>query len=364
MIFYFAIPVGSGLGFMVGSSVAGLFQGEDVGWRWGVRVTPFFGIICLFLLIFVLKEPKRGEADQATRLQNSTWWGDIVYLLKNRSFVWLTLGFTSVTFATGSLSWWCPSFIAYAEKSMMRTPDQSSIGLIFGVITCLAGFAGVIIGSIWAQLWRRTNPHADPLVCGIGVLVSVPFLYTGLTFVQESMAAGWASIFLAVLSLSLNWALVSDILMYVVTPTRRATASAFQILFSHLLGDATSPYIIGVVSDAIRAGNDSDSSHFYALKYAMYIPDFILVFGGFFFLGTAWYVEADRKASECSAKGIPPDQIDGIAVSASPPMDHPSGYGGVNDLVVIGDIPAADSRAYLISPEEDAANDAAVRYRL
>lgn len=38
----------SGLGFMVGSSVAGLFKDDDVGWRWGVRVSvhtcffPFF----------------------------------------------------------------------------------------------------------------------------------------------------------------------------------------------------------------------------------------------------------------------------------------------------------------------------------
>ena len=35
---------------------------------------------------------------------------------------------------------------------------------------------------------------------------------------------------------------------YVVVPTRRGTAEAIQILFSHLLGDAGSPYLIGVVS--------------------------------------------------------------------------------------------------------------------
>lgn len=35
---------------------------------------------------------------------------------------------------------------------------------------------------------------------------------------------------------------------YVVVPTRRSTAEAFQIVISHLLGDAGSPYLIGVVS--------------------------------------------------------------------------------------------------------------------
>ena len=35
---------------------------------------------------------------------------------------------------------------------------------------------------------------------------------------------------------------------YVVVPTRRSTAEAFQILASHLFGDAGSPYLIGIVS--------------------------------------------------------------------------------------------------------------------
>lgn len=37
---------------------------------------------------------------------------------------------------------------------------------------------------------------------------------------------------------------------YVVIPTRRSTAEAFQIVLSHLLGDAGSPYLIGLVSTA------------------------------------------------------------------------------------------------------------------
>lgn len=36
---------------------------------------------------------------------------------------------------------------------------------------------------------------------------------------------------------------------YVVTPRRQSTAIALQILVSHLLGDAGSPYLIGIVSE-------------------------------------------------------------------------------------------------------------------
>lgn len=38
-----------------------------------------------------------------------------------------------------------------------------------------------------------------------------------------------------------------SLLQYVVLPTRRSTAEAFQILISHAFGDAGSPYLIGLV---------------------------------------------------------------------------------------------------------------------
>ena len=38
-----------------------------------------------------------------------------------------------------------------------------------------------------------------------------------------------------------------SVFQYVVIPTRRSTAEAVQILISHALGDAGSPYLIGVV---------------------------------------------------------------------------------------------------------------------
>jgi hypothetical protein len=44
--------------------------------------------------------------------------------------------------------------------------------------------------------------------------------------------------------------------LYIVVPPRRSFASATQILFSHLLGDAISPYLIGTISDAIRESID------------------------------------------------------------------------------------------------------------
>ena len=48
--------------------------------------------------------------------------------------------------------------------------------------------------------------------------------------------------------LFLTWCPVADILLAVIPAPYRATANASQMLVSHLLGDAGSPYIVGLVS--------------------------------------------------------------------------------------------------------------------
>lgn len=64
-------------------------------------------------------------------------------------------------------------------------------------------------------------------------------------------------------------------LQYVVVPTRRSTAEALQIVFSHLLGDAGSPYLIGVVR-MTHTCTHSLCVNIYVLIYILFI--FWLVF--------------------------------------------------------------------------------------
>lgn len=98
--------------------------------------------------------------------------------------------------------------------------------------------------------------------------------------------------------------------MYVVIPTRRATAVALQSFTSHLLGDAGSPYLIGFISDLIRQSTkDSPLWEFLSLGYALMLCPFVVVLGGMFFLATALFFLSDRAKAEQqslpSASGLP-----------------------------------------------------------
>ncbi|XP_051844363.1 protein spinster homolog 1 [Antechinus flavipes] len=318
-IFYFAIPVGSGLGYIAGSKV------KDVAgdWHWALRVTPGLGMIAVLLLFLVVREPPRGAVERHSDtppLSPTSWWADLRALVRNPSFVLSSLGFTAVAFVTGSLALWAPAFLLRARVVLGETPPclpgdscSSSDSLIFGLITCVTGILGVASGVEISRHLRRTNPRADPLVCAAGLLGSAPFLFLALACAQDSIILTYVFIFIGEILLSMNWAIVADILLYVVIPTRRSTAEAFQIVLSHLLGDAGSPYLIGLISDRLRRDwPPSFLSQFRALQFSLMLCAFVGALGGAAFLGTAMYIEGDRKRAQLHVQGLvrdvsPPD---------------------------------------------------------
>lgn len=118
-------------------------------------------------------------------------------------------------------------------------------------------------------------------------------------------------------------------------PTRRSTAEAFQILISHAFGDAGSPYLVGLISEALKpvirnressvnfgkviasfsqvAENatalpvmlrqDSTYVQFTALQYSLFSTTFVEVLGGAFFLVTAIYILKDRSNVDRAVAG-------------------------------------------------------------
>uniref|UniRef100_A0A672L8S8 SPNS lysolipid transporter 2, sphingosine-1-phosphate n=1 Tax=Sinocyclocheilus grahami TaxID=75366 RepID=A0A672L8S8_SINGR len=249
-VFYLAIPLGSGLGYILGSIA------KDAGghWYWALRVSPMLGLIAGTLILIVVPEPKRGIADHITgRIKTRTsWLCDMKALAKNRSYVFSSLASAAVSFATGAFGIWIPQYLVRAQVvqktavSCTYQPCSSKDSLIFGAITCVTGLLGVVIGAVTTRLCRQKTERADPLVCAVSMLGSAIFICLIFVVAKKSIVGAYICIFIGETLLFLNWAITADILMFVVIPTRRATAVAFQGFTSHLLGDAGSPYLIGL----------------------------------------------------------------------------------------------------------------------
>ncbi|CAM5165018.1 unnamed protein product [Eretmochelys imbricata] len=323
-VFYIFIPVGSGLGYVLASSVT-----QAAGhWHWAFRITPCMGVIAVALLILLVPDPTqdapeghRGQsisnttqgADKksgAESTASTTWCEDVKSLSKNRSFIWSSLGVTAMAFVTGALGLWVPVFLSRAQlfhdlvPPCLQEPCDSSTSQIFGAITIVTGIVGVITGAGVARRYKKINTKADPLICAVGMFSSAPCLYLSITLAEQSILATYIFIALGEFFLALNWAIVADILLYVVMPKCQSTAVALQIFMSHLLGDAGSPYLTGIISDALQTRqNDSHLGAFRSLQYSFILSAFIGVLGGGFFLLTALHVEKDREEAQQLCRG-------------------------------------------------------------
>eukprot|EP00092_Neocalanus_flemingeri_P019181 GFUD01020780.1.p1 GENE.GFUD01020780.1~~GFUD01020780.1.p1 ORF type:complete len:603 (-),score=148.71 GFUD01020780.1:601-2409(-) len=339
-LFYFAIPVGSGLGYIVGSETAKAFG----HWQWGLRATPVAGIIAVVLILVFLMDPPRGESEGHQDMQAQTYKEDIVSLAKNKSFVFSTLAFTCVTFCTGALSWWGPVYIVDGLRTMKeedRGLDTESVPFIFGAVTMMSGIIGVPLGMILSTKLKAKYPRADPVICASGILISALFLSIGMMLCSVNIILAFVFLFIGEIALNLNWSIVADMLLYIVSPTCRGTAEAVQILGSHAFGDAGSPYLIGLVSDGVfdflkasgtvcavaatEVMNSTDPTmqlaettldslttggdisedcteeivfKYQSLQYSLFSNCGVEVVGGILFLITAIYIAKDKLACE------------------------------------------------------------------
>lgn len=239
-IFYTAIPIGAALGYLVG---------ELIGSRWGWRM-PFYvsavpGFLIAMLILFALREPRRGASDSLAEvrpakqgIRAST--AHTISLASNPRYIYATLGMAMITFSLGGISAWMPSFLQRSGFS------PNTVGLTLGGITAATGLGGTAIGGWVAQIWLRSNHRALYLVSAWSALLTVPFavlcFFGPRAWMLPTLAAAMFCIFLG--TGPLNAAIVNA-----VPASVRATAIAVELFLIHALGDTPSPRLIGMVSD-------------------------------------------------------------------------------------------------------------------
>jgi len=310
LAFYFtATPLGSALGYLVAGEMAYLFN-----WRWAFRVTPPLAILFTVILFFFAEEPPRGATEvvplsmndeaeddsvDGDKLNLRDFLTDLRLIWAIRSFAYSTFAFTAITFVSGAISGWGPTFLQrmHCTDAADAGRCKSEINYKFGIIGSITGVAGTLIGAVLSQRYARSsNSNSDPVICGVGLLAAAPFIYLAVFLPPISMLYTWISIFLGELFIGFTWAPATAMLLYVTLPTQRSFAAGIQTLTSHLLGDALSPFIVGWLAGNLYYNNDFTRGK--ALQYALYPTSAFAIIGAVFFGISAKYVIGDRRMVE------------------------------------------------------------------
>jgi MFS transporter, Spinster family, sphingosine-1-phosphate transporter len=243
-IFYAAIPVGTALGYILGGELSTRY-----GWRMAFFLVGLPGLL-FSLLTLMIREPKRGATDAASGASDvpaPSLSATYKMLVRNRTYVAVTLGFVAYTFALGGLAVWAPSFLM-RERGL----STSNANNIFGGMTVVSGFLGTFAGGYLGDYLLRYTKHSYLWISGLCMFAGAPAAAVGLTVHNPYVFL--PAIFVAEFFLFLNTGPLNAVVLGCVSAQIRATAMAVNIFFIHMLGDAISPTIIGAVSDRVGLG--------------------------------------------------------------------------------------------------------------
>jgi MFS family permease len=266
--FYAAIPVGSALGYVLGSTVKGW-----LGWEWAFFLVVPPGLL-LALLCLKMPEPSRGQSDHVATTRSLTR-ADYFVLLKTPSWIYCTLGMTAMTFALGGIAWWIPAYL----QEHKGLPDNSVS--VFGAIVVVTGLGATIVGGLAGDALKSRFSGAYFLVSGLAMMVAFPFF---LLFLFTPFPLAWAPLTLTVFCLFFNTGPTNTILANVTHPAIRASGFAINIFIIHLLGDVISPPVLGLL-----IGNDN---HY---ERAFIVVSLMVLVGGLLWLWGARYLQRDTE---------------------------------------------------------------------
>lgn len=236
--FYLAIPVGSAIGYILGSKIAAVYD-----WRMAFLCAGYPGLLLAFLM-FVLREPARGAMETAPveASGGSTGWRMYFELFTFPSYVLVIAGYVAQTFAMGGFAFWAPSFLVRAHKM-----ELDAAGGFFGQALVIMGLLATLGGGYLATVWQRRTGRGYAWMLAISALGAVPtaFAAFGLQDATQAKAAMAASMFF----LFLCTGPLNTLILETVPVRMRATAVAASIFCIHMFGDLWSPKVVGHFAD-------------------------------------------------------------------------------------------------------------------
>jgi sugar phosphate permease len=209
-----------------------------VGWRGSFLIAGFPGII-LALLIFTLPDPKRKgpvlEFDYRKIVRE---------LAGISSYVWATLGYCAYSFVVGGVAHWVPTFLQRNHHL-----DQMKANLLFGGIAVASGLIGTLLGGHLGDRWTAQKGSGGHLrISSLSMLLALPF-FIGTLYAPS---IEWLVFFLVFTQLFffISTSPINVALIEAVPSQAQTTAMAIAIFLCHILGDAISSPLIGLISDA------------------------------------------------------------------------------------------------------------------
>ncbi len=238
-IFYAAMPFGIFLGYVLGGQI-----GAHYGWRPAFFVAGGPGLL-FALALFLLRDPPRGRFDAQETSNEKLPLTAFLRILRQRPSYFVNMAAQTIySFTMGGLGVWMPTY--FVRERHLGVAQASTL---FGALLLGTGFVGTLLGGPIGDRLARKYPGAHFTFSGVTLLAALPF--TALAVLSPSPAIFWPAMGATLFFLFLNYGPLNAAMVNVLPGNARARGVGLHTTTIHLLGDACSPFLIGVASDAI-----------------------------------------------------------------------------------------------------------------
>jgi predicted MFS family arabinose efflux permease len=246
--------LGACIGAWLGSSVAGSVA-ERYGWRAAFLVLGIPGVLWALIVLFTVREPRRGQLDAAiTRPQSNSLRSTLRFISTQRSAVHLLISGSVATFWSWGLMWWTPTFL---QRSHHMTVGQA--GALLGQMHLIAGTAGTLLASWLMGRRAATDPrYVCRLLAWVTALTTIPSI---ILYWVDSERAATLLLWIFVPAVYFYIGPILGLLQNVVPANMRATTCAILLFAANLANLVVAPQLIGFLSDwfarSFGAGQES-----------------------------------------------------------------------------------------------------------
>ncbi len=258
-------------GIIVSGALAG-YVGSVYGWRAAFLTFGAAGIAIALITSILLREPKRGQSEQAGSLGPSTSLRERMdETFRTPTATILTLAFLGMTLVNTAYSTWTPTLLV---RKFGFSLAQAGFNATFWH---LAGAAlGVLVGGRIGDSMAARSVVSRPAIQSAGLLLGAPFIF--LLGRSDSKAVVFVSLCLFGVFRGLYESNLFASLYEVIRPQSRATSTGIMIGAAYF-GGGFAPLVIGWLSDRMALGSAlSDMSLCYVASGIIIALDCLLFF--------------------------------------------------------------------------------------
>ncbi|QDP19604.1 spinster family MFS transporter [Sphingomonas xanthus] len=264
-IFSLGVPIGLGLGAILGSWIAATFS-----WRTAFVAMGVAGLILAPIFKYVVRDPPRAPGTTAPSLR--ALGATFPAVARKRSFWLMAFGASLSSLVGYGLATWVASILIRSYGMTLMGAGQ-----FLGSLLLIGGSAGVFMGGWLADRLGSRNRRWYAWLPAIAWLVTAPLYAAGL--LVDNLVLVWA-LLLVPNALNILWlGPITTAVQHLVEPSKRATASGSFLLINNLIGLGVGPLLIGAISDQLKSSYGVDSLRVAALAVlAFYLVAALLLF--------------------------------------------------------------------------------------